>query len=467
MAYCEKCGHLLDKSAQRCEVCGAECSPPEADRPAPSAKPGPPPPPAPRRTPVSPPVSRPATAGPPPPPVAKQSPPPVPRTTVPGSAGILPAPGPQASSLPPSPPQSTVVDPEAGKMPTAPVAQPPAPPQPPLPPPPTARPPVPPAPPPPTVQPPSARPLPPAAPPLAPAVPRSPSPAVSGTRSALLPVLIVGAAIVFLLVVALGGYFLVYPRLRAGDAPPPTASAELSSTPSGSPIPAADASSDSSAAPDSASEAESASREPVADGASETTAEAPSASAEETTSPGRQVTPAETGRSSAWSSRPKANQSKLADPRISPIPEPVSSPGASDPNQGRVESPAEPAAAEPVPDASDRSPSPAPEETEASQPLVDRQAPVRQNPAYEGPKRGVVIWTGEADKGMTVVIEGTSANVGQVQGALPGVACTVRLTAANVAVAEGPGPRNGYRRISLRFNKKGRFSVPVEWEVLH
>ncbi|RPJ50318.1 MAG: hypothetical protein EHM18_11500 [Acidobacteria bacterium] len=115
----------------------------------------------------------------------------------------------------------------------------------------------------------------------------------------------------------------------------------------------------------------------------------------------------------------------------------------------------------------ERSPEPVPEETETAQAAAERQPPVPDKPAYDGPKRGVLIWTGEADKGMTVVIEGDSANVGKLQGALPGVACSVRLSAPNVAVAEGPGPRNGYRRISLRFNKKGRFSVPVEWEVLH
>jgi len=445
MPYCEKCGHLLDKSAQRCEICGAQCSPAEPRPPVPSAKPGPPPPPVAKKT------------SPPPPPVGKQ-PPPVPGMTVPGGASILPALGPQTSSLPPPPRESILAETQAGNMPPAPApagsprSQPPGPPKPQPPPP---RPPV--------LQPPSAPP--PAVPPRVPAVPAPRAP-VAGAKSALIPVLIVGAAVVLLLVVALGGYFFVYPRLRGAEAPPPTASAELSSTPSASPIPAAGASSDSPAGPDTASEAESASREPGAVGESETMADEPSASAEEMISR-EPVTPVESGRASGRSSPVNANHSKPVNPRASPIPEPVSSPGASDSNPGQLEPPSEPAAAEPAPDPVDRSPSPSPAEPETSQAAPDRQPPAQQHPAYEGPKKGVVIWTGEADKGMTVVIEGASASVGQVQGALPGVACIVRLSAPNVAVTEGPGPRNGYRRISLRFNKKGRFSVPVEWEVLH
>ncbi len=445
MPYCEKCGHLLDKSAQRCEICGAQCLPAEPQPPAPSAKPGPPPPP----------VNRSATPGPPSPRVAKQAPPPVPGGTVAGSAGILPALGPQASSLPPPPPQSTVSEATAGKIPAAPVkagrppAQPPEPPRPPAPPR-LAQPPL---------------PQPPAATRVAPAAPARPAASVPGARSALLPVLIVGMAVVLLMIVALGGYFFVYPKLRARDAQPDV-STQVPETSSASGNPAAGQSSDSSAAPLSEPGAESASGESSAEREPEATLEAPTESAEKTT-PIRQGRPAGSGESSGWSSPVKAKATRPADAHVSSVPEPVSSPPVSAADQGQVEPAREPAAAEPVPDPVDRSPAPAPEETETSQASPDRQPPASQRPAYEGPKKGVVIWTGEADKGMTVVIEGTAASTGQVQGALPGVACIVRLTAPNVAVTEGPGPRNGYRRISLRFNKKGRFSVPVEWEVLH
>jgi hypothetical protein len=35
-----------------------------------------------------------------------------------------------------------------------------------------------------------------------------------------------------------------------------------------------------------------------------------------------------------------------------------------------------------------------------------------------------------------------------------------------VAIAEAPGPSNGYEKIVLRFRKKGRFTVTINWETL-
>ncbi len=415
MPYCEKCGHSLEKSAQRCEVCGADYAMAGPAGPPPLTKPGPPPPPVAKKT------------SPPPPPVGKQPPLPVSGTTVPGSAAILPALGTQASSLPPPLRESTVSQTTAGKMPAAPV------------------------------QAGCLRPQP-------FAVPARPIPAVPRAKSAFVPIMIVGAAVLVLLMVALGGYFFVYPRLRSAE-PQPTATTVGSEPSPESASPAGSASSEPSAAPASTEEQNGTPREPTADVGAESTAEAPVGEAEQTTS----VRPVRPDRSGSFgrSAPVRKEQSTLADAPTRPIPEPVSSPPGGDRGQGQSVSAAEPRVVEPAPESSERSPSAAAEETETAQVAPERQAPVKETPVYEGPKRGVVIWTGEADKGMTVVIEGASASAGQVQGALPGVACMVRLNAANVAVTEGPGPRNNYRRISLRFNKKGRFSVPVEWEVLH
>jgi len=270
--------------------------------------------------------------------------------------------------------------------------------------------------------------------------------------------------VVILLIAALGGYFFIYPRLRGGDVERTTNGQPAETSPASAPA-ATGTSSDSSTPAASAWESESASSSPTTDRGSETTAEMPAANAGETTSVG-QVRADNLGRSSERPSPVKTKQSRVDAP-LSQVPEPVSSPPVSAADQGQATSPAEPTPVETAAEASDRSPAPSPEEAETSQASAERPAPVRETPAYEGPKKGVVIWTGEADKGMTIVIEGASASSGQVQGSLPGVACMVRLAAANVAVTEGPGPRNGYRRISLRFNRKGRFSVPVEWEVLH
>jgi hypothetical protein len=92
------------------------------------------------------------------------------------------------------------------------------------------------------------------------------------------------------------------------------------------------------------------------------------------------------------------------------------------------------------------------------------QAPT--TPGYAGPREGVIIWSGEVDKGETVFIEGSSTSNGQVRGSLPGVPCLLELSAPNVAVTEAPGPRNGYQRVGLRFAKKGRFSVSLKWRVV-
>ena len=35
-----------------------------------------------------------------------------------------------------------------------------------------------------------------------------------------------------------------------------------------------------------------------------------------------------------------------------------------------------------------------------------------------------------------------------------------------MAVAEAPGPSNHFQRIVLRFNKKGKFSLRIDWEIL-
>jgi hypothetical protein len=82
-------------------------------------------------------------------------------------------------------------------------------------------------------------------------------------------------------------------------------------------------------------------------------------------------------------------------------------------------------------------------------------------------QRGVIQWSGEAKKNQMVVIEGGTASVGSVDGRLPQSACTIVVQPPDVSVAEAPAPSNGYDRIVLRFPRKDRFAVTINWELLH
>jgi hypothetical protein len=57
--------------------------------------------------------------------------------------------------------------------------------------------------------------------------------------------------------------------------------------------------------------------------------------------------------------------------------------------------------------------------------------------------------------------------VGTVDGRLPRVPCTIVVQPSDVSVAEAPAPSNGYDRIVLRFPKKDRIVVTINWELLH
>jgi hypothetical protein len=86
--------------------------------------------------------------------------------------------------------------------------------------------------------------------------------------------------------------------------------------------------------------------------------------------------------------------------------------------------------------------------------------------SYDGPATGILTWSGAAEKGSDIVISSASASQGSLQGKLPGVPCLIHVQDPNVAVAEAPGPSNNFQRIVLRFNKKGKFSLRIDWEIL-
>jgi hypothetical protein len=89
------------------------------------------------------------------------------------------------------------------------------------------------------------------------------------------------------------------------------------------------------------------------------------------------------------------------------------------------------------------------------------------NPSEKRPGSGTIVWTGQVEKDEHIVIDGATANIGIVQGSLPGVPCRIQISDPSVAVVEAPGPSNGFRRVVLRWNRRGSFSVKINWEVLN
>jgi len=110
---------------------------------------------------------------------------------------------------------------------------------------------------------------------------------------------------------------------------------------------------------------------------------------------------------------------------------------------------------------------PAKQDAAVTPPPVPATPPAeRKPPAPPVEPRGVIQWTGEAAKDQTLIIEGGIASFGAASGKLPGVPCFVTVQPAEISIAEAPGPSNGFARIVLRFPKKGRFTVTIQWETL-
>lgn len=178
--------------------------------------------------------------------------------------------------------------------------------------------------------------------------------------------------------------------------------------------------------------------------------------------------------------------------------------------------PPKPAAAPPVvaqaqPAAPVSEPPPAaPRVTAATPAVLPAPEPVSRTPAYTGPRAGKLIWTGVLPPGGVVTIDGRRASSGTFSGVLPGV--NVRVSAypaelsagglsvysgaaqhargdvteprsaqngwlnttyrydparaQDVAVAEGPGAANSFRKIVVRGGSRAVSAVVIAWEVV-
>jgi hypothetical protein len=67
-------------------------------------------------------------------------------------------------------------------------------------------------------------------------------------------------------------------------------------------------------------------------------------------------------------------------------------------------------------------------------------------------------------KNVSVIIEGGSANTGTINGGLPGVPVMVEVQPKDIAVAEAPGPSNGWNRVVLRSKSDRNIVVTLHWQ---
>ncbi|MCL4797434.1 MAG: zinc ribbon domain-containing protein [Bryobacteraceae bacterium] len=156
---------------------------------------------------------------------------------------------------------------------------------------------------------------------------------------------------------------------------------------------------------------------------------------------------------------------KLPPPAPAPAPAPVQTaaeePPAPTPAPETRPEPARAAApAPPAEPAPARSPVFQPERTYQPAPAAPPQ------PRYAGPASGIIVWSGQLERGTAVTIDGDRASAGSINGALPGVPVMVEITPSDVAVAEPPGPGNGWKRISVRSRKSRHTVVTIYWRVL-
>jgi hypothetical protein len=101
---------------------------------------------------------------------------------------------------------------------------------------------------------------------------------------------------------------------------------------------------------------------------------------------------------------------------------------------------------------------------ERSYPPERPAAPVQ--PRYSGPNSGVIVWSGQLERGAAVQIDGDRPSTGSINGALPGVPVIVEITPSDIAVAEAPGPGNDWKRISIRSRKNRHSVVTIRWRIL-
>jgi hypothetical protein len=80
---------------------------------------------------------------------------------------------------------------------------------------------------------------------------------------------------------------------------------------------------------------------------------------------------------------------------------------------------------------------------------------------------GTIVWSGRLEKGEIVTLKGPQVSQGTVHGALPGVPVMIDVDAREFAVAEAPGPSNGWSKIAIRSKSRRHTVITIQWQLLH
>jgi len=77
---------------------------------------------------------------------------------------------------------------------------------------------------------------------------------------------------------------------------------------------------------------------------------------------------------------------------------------------------------------------------------------------------GLLTWTGQVKKNVVVEVTVNRANVGMLEGTLPGMACTLQAAdPKHVSILVRPGPENNWTRASFRVNGNGETTATLIW----
>jgi hypothetical protein len=83
-----------------------------------------------------------------------------------------------------------------------------------------------------------------------------------------------------------------------------------------------------------------------------------------------------------------------------------------------------------------------------------------------GPSKGQLVWTGEVNGVQLVTVDLDHADVGTLEGKLPGMPCILQPEKERiVSIASTPGPRNNYQRLVFRVKGKGTTTVVINWSL--
>jgi hypothetical protein len=99
---------------------------------------------------------------------------------------------------------------------------------------------------------------------------------------------------------------------------------------------------------------------------------------------------------------------------------------------------------------------PAPAVTTVRPPVAAATPPPPVARAYEGPKSGVINWSGRIEKEGTITLDGK----------LPGVPVMIDIDSKEFAIVEAPSPANAWNRVVIRSRNKRHTVIRVGWAVL-